>query len=160
MPSYSQRSESVRWQCPLSPSKSDRVLQAERNTMRSAKLVESAPRREANFRLLGGLFLLALLAIPAWTQQSQLRTVRGAVLDKAENPMDSAVVYLKNVRTLAVKTYISDKSAESGRRERGARLSTGGKPTKRTTAGSSSMVGLRAARGTWRCTAWRFCDRV
>jgi len=61
---------------------------------------------------LGGLFFLALLAIPAWTQQSELRTVRGAVLDKAENPVASAVVYLKNVRTLAVKTYISDKFGE------------------------------------------------
>jgi hypothetical protein len=57
------------------------------------------------------LFLLALLALSAGAQ-SELRTVRGAVLDKAENPVASAVVYLKNVRTLAVKTYISDRSGE------------------------------------------------
>ena len=88
------------------------MLWAERNTMRSATLCESALRWNANFRLLGRLCLFALLAIPAWTQQSELRTVRGAVLDKAENPVASAVVYLKNVRTLAVKTYISDKSGE------------------------------------------------
>jgi hypothetical protein len=29
-------------------------------------------------------------------------------MDKAENPMSGAVVYLKNNRTLTVKTYISD----------------------------------------------------
>jgi hypothetical protein len=44
--------------------------------------------------------------------QSELRTVRGAILDKAENPVSSAVVYLKNVRTLTVRTYISDRSGE------------------------------------------------
>jgi len=80
--------------------------------MRSAKLAESASRRRANFRPWGAVFLFALLALPAGARQSELRTVRGAVLDKAENPVVSAVVYLKNVRTLAVKTYISDRSGE------------------------------------------------
>ena len=80
--------------------------------MRSAKLAESASRRRANFRPWGAFLLFALLALPAGAQQSELRTVRGAVLDKAENPVVSAVVYLKNVRTLAVKTYISDRSGE------------------------------------------------
>lgn len=79
--------------------------------MRSVKLAESAPRRNASFRFSGVLFLFALLALPAGAQ-SELRTVRGAVLDKAENPVVSAVVYLKNVHTLAVKTYISDQSGE------------------------------------------------
>jgi len=58
------------------------------------------------------LFLFALLAASAFAQQSELRTVRGAVLDKAEDPVASAVVYLKNVQTLAVKTYISDRAGE------------------------------------------------
>jgi hypothetical protein len=40
--------------------------------------------------------------------EAQLRTVRGAVLDKSENPVPSSVVYLKNVKTQAVKTYIAD----------------------------------------------------
>jgi len=80
--------------------------------MRSAKLAESASRRRANFRPWGAVFLFALLALPAGARQSELRTLRGAVLDKAENPVVSAVVYLKNVRTLAVKTYISDRSGE------------------------------------------------
>lgn len=80
--------------------------------MRSAKLAELISGRQANFPNFGALLLFAVLVPAAWAQQSELRTVRGAVLDKAENPVPSAVVYLKNVRTLAVKTYISDKSGE------------------------------------------------
>lgn len=68
--------------------------------------------RSANSRRLATLVMFALVGIPAVAQQSELRTVRGAVLDRAENQISSAVVYLKNVRTLAVKTYISDKSGE------------------------------------------------
>lgn len=40
-------------------------------------------------------------------QQAQLRTVRGTVLNSNNAPMPSAIVYLKNMRTLAVRTYIS-----------------------------------------------------
>ena len=79
--------------------------------MRAARLAESTLPRKAVLQLSRALVVLALLGLPAWAQ-SELRTVRGAVLDKAENPVVSAVVYLKNVRTLAVKTYISDRSGE------------------------------------------------
>jgi len=79
--------------------------------MRSGKATEFGPRRIRNLSSLGTLLVLVLLALSAWAQ-SELRTVRGAVLDKAENPVASAVVYLKNVRTLAVKTYISDRSGD------------------------------------------------
>jgi hypothetical protein len=79
--------------------------------MRSGKATEFAPRRKRNLSSLGTLLVLMLLALSAGAQ-SELRTVRGAILDKAENPVSSAVVYLKNVRTLAVKTYISDRSGE------------------------------------------------
>jgi hypothetical protein len=91
---------------------SGRVVQAERNTMRSVRLPGSFVPRKTIFRCLQALCLFALLILPAWAQQSELRTVHGAVLDKAENPVSSAVVYLKNVRTLAVKTYISDRAGE------------------------------------------------
>ena len=43
--------------------------------------------------------------------EAQLRTVHGSVLDKAENPVPSSVVYLKNLKTQAVKTYIADDTA-------------------------------------------------
>src|SRR5436853_5508153 len=80
--------------------------------MCSYMLAESVTRMKSVLRSLGALLVLALLTLPTWAQQSELRTVHGAVLDKAENPVTSAVVYLKNVRTLAVRTYISDKSGE------------------------------------------------
>jgi len=35
------------------------------------------------------------------------RTLTGIVLDKSDKPIADAVVYLKNTKTLAVKTYIS-----------------------------------------------------
>ena len=45
-------------------------------------------------------------------RSSQLRGVSGIVCDKDENPISSAVVYLKNVRTLTVRTYISGDKGE------------------------------------------------
>jgi hypothetical protein len=75
----------------------------------------NAGRRAANRRklFLPGFAILCLgLTLSASAQRDELRTVRGAVLDKAENPVASAVVYLKNVHTLAVKTYISDSDGE------------------------------------------------
>ena len=41
----------------------------------------------------------------------QLRTIHGTVLDKDENPAPASVVYLLNVKTQAVKTYIADNAA-------------------------------------------------
>ena len=41
--------------------------------------------------------------------EAQLRTVRGVVVDKAsESAVASAVVFLKNTRTNAVRSYIAD----------------------------------------------------
>jgi hypothetical protein len=41
--------------------------------------------------------------------EAQLRTVHGVVVDKSsENPIPSAVVFLKNTRTNAVRSYIAD----------------------------------------------------
>ena len=36
------------------------------------------------------------------------RVVQGKVIDKAEKPIKGAVVYLKDLRSLAVKSFISD----------------------------------------------------
>src|SRR5260221_10755969 len=51
-------------------------------------------------------------ASAAWGQdskhESQLRTVRGVVSDKSENPVPTSVVFLKNVRTNTVRSYIAD----------------------------------------------------
>jgi hypothetical protein len=42
-------------------------------------------------------------------KESQLRAVRGTVIDKDEAPVETAVVYLKNVRTQDIITHLSDK---------------------------------------------------
>lgn len=38
----------------------------------------------------------------------QVRTLTGRVLDHQDQPLARAIVYLKNTKTLAIKTYISD----------------------------------------------------
>lgn len=40
--------------------------------------------------------------------EAQLRTVRGVVMDSSENTVHAAVVFLKNTRSNAVRSYISD----------------------------------------------------
>jgi len=35
------------------------------------------------------------------------RTLTGTVLDKSDKPIPNAIVYLKNTKTLAIKTYIA-----------------------------------------------------
>jgi Carboxypeptidase regulatory-like domain len=58
--------------------------------------------------------VLTLLGSMAYAQgskhESQLRTVRGTVVDKSDGPIPSSVVFLKNTRTNAVRSYISDES--------------------------------------------------
>lgn len=55
-----------------------------------------------------------VLAFPGAAQDKksdeQLRTIRGVVLDKDETPVPSSVVYLLNVKSQSVKTYIADDS--------------------------------------------------
>jgi protocatechuate 3,4-dioxygenase beta subunit len=41
-------------------------------------------------------------------REAQLRTVRGTVLDKEENPIAGGVVFLKNLRTQNVRSQYSD----------------------------------------------------
>ena len=41
-------------------------------------------------------------------KESELRTVRGTVVDKEEIPVETAVVYLKNVHTQDITTHLSD----------------------------------------------------
>jgi Carboxypeptidase regulatory-like domain len=51
-----------------------------------------------------------LFAVSLALAQGDMRTVRGTVIDKNENPMASAIVHLKNSRTNDVRTYITDAS--------------------------------------------------
>lgn len=70
--------------------------------------------RIASFRVsvIASLAALALscVVVPgarAQDQAPELRTVHGTVIDTAENPVTSAIVYLKNMKTQDVKTYIT-----------------------------------------------------
>lgn len=42
--------------------------------------------------------------------EAQLRTLHGSVINKNEDPVPSSIVYLKNVRSQSIKTYIADSS--------------------------------------------------
>jgi hypothetical protein len=55
-------------------------------------------------------FLLFACVVPAQDAKhdSQLRTVHGVISDKSDSPVASAVVFLKNTRSNAVRSYISD----------------------------------------------------
>jgi Carboxypeptidase regulatory-like domain len=57
------------------------------------------------------LVLLAAMAVSfshAAEPQSQTRTLSGRVVGGQDDPLAKAIVYLKDTKTLAVKTYISD----------------------------------------------------
>ncbi|HXM16921.1 MAG TPA: carboxypeptidase-like regulatory domain-containing protein [Candidatus Eremiobacteraceae bacterium] len=61
--------------------------------------------------------LIATLSVAAAPQdkdkeaakhEASLKSVRGLVTDKAESPMPASVVFLKNNRSNAIRSYISD----------------------------------------------------
>ncbi len=53
-------------------------------------------------------FAVTVAEATAQTRESQLRTVHGTVTDRDDSPIATGVVYLKDMRTLTVKTHISD----------------------------------------------------
>jgi hypothetical protein len=60
------------------------------------------------------LGLLAVLSAGAQSDkkhEAELRTVRGSVVDKDDNPVPSSVIYLKNMKTQTVSTHIADDTA-------------------------------------------------
>lgn len=69
-------------------------------------------------RRLALLMLMAFAATALFAQgkgkgrESELRTVRGTVVDKQESPVDSAIVYLRNVRTQDITTHLSDNDGQ------------------------------------------------
>ncbi|MGH9691071.1 MAG: carboxypeptidase-like regulatory domain-containing protein [Candidatus Acidiferrales bacterium] len=59
------------------------------------------------------LLLGISISVPAHAQndmkaEGQLRIVHGSVVDKDENPVASSIVYLVNVKTQAIRTYVAD----------------------------------------------------
>ena len=70
-------------------------------------------------RIFAALFLIFFAVAPSRAQEeskaqkkaeAQLKTLHGSVIDRNENPVPSSVVYLKNVKSQAVKTYIADET--------------------------------------------------
>ncbi|HEX4076238.1 MAG TPA: carboxypeptidase-like regulatory domain-containing protein [Candidatus Acidoferrales bacterium] len=63
---------------------------------------------------IGIVCVIALIFAAAFSARAQdkgdieLRTIHGTVVDKNENPVPGSVVYLLNVKTQSVKTYIAD----------------------------------------------------
>ena len=51
------------------------------------------------------LFLFALMCM---AENPATRTLEGQVMKSSEQPLPGAVVYLKNTRTMTMRTYISD----------------------------------------------------
>jgi hypothetical protein len=64
------------------------------------------------FTLIALALALFLAAPPAQPQdakhEAQLRTVHGVTTDKSDTPIPAAIVFLKNVRNNAVRSYIAD----------------------------------------------------
>jgi Carboxypeptidase regulatory-like domain len=59
----------------------------------------------------GALFGIPTAQASAFVQrgsQGEARTLIGHVLDDREQPLPKAIVYLKNTKSLAIKTYISE----------------------------------------------------
>jgi hypothetical protein len=60
------------------------------------------------------LTMLSLLAAVTLAQdkkrEAQLRTVRGVVADKSDSPVSGSVVFLKNMRTNAVRSNYTDET--------------------------------------------------
>ena len=67
-------------------------------------------RRLISLGVVSVLLLFASTVVQAQDKkhESQLRTVRGAVLDKSDSSIANAVVFLKNLRTNQVRSYISE----------------------------------------------------
>ena len=70
----------------------------------------------SSLRLRFGFVILLLVVVAAAgaaqdkKHETQLRTVRGMVTDKSEAPIQGGVVFLKNLRTNTVRSYIADDS--------------------------------------------------
>ena len=70
-------------------------------------------------KIFAALFLILFAVVPSRAQEeskaqkkaeAQLKTLHGVVIDRNENPVPSSVVYLKNVKSQSVKTYIADET--------------------------------------------------
>ncbi len=66
------------------------------------------PRTRLFYISLALLLLASVAPAQDAKHEAQLRTVHGIVMDKSESSVASAVVFLKNTRSNAIRSYISD----------------------------------------------------
>ena len=68
----------------------------------------------ASISVAAGLLLTVAAPSPAYARQRSVvpkeRIIDGKVIDKADAPLPGAVVYLKDTKSLSVKTYICDEA--------------------------------------------------
>jgi Carboxypeptidase regulatory-like domain len=101
---------------PLQGQAQDPPSKTEGATPRQARGEPAAGARVRWVALL--LMLLAVCAhqvagqIPKKEKETQLRTVSGTVADKSGNPVQNAVVFLKNSRTNIVLSHFTDEKGE------------------------------------------------
>ena len=75
-------------------------------------------RRRATSVGLVGLLTFIIMAAPAFAQKkdkedkSNQRSVTGVVLDKGDNPIEGAVVQLKDLKTLQIRSFITKANGE------------------------------------------------
>jgi protocatechuate 3,4-dioxygenase beta subunit len=62
--------------------------------------------------LLVSLAFVLAFSMAVRAQDAQVRTVHGQVVDKQGDPLKGGVVYLQNLATQVVRTYISDDAGE------------------------------------------------
>ena len=61
----------------------------------------------ARLLLVGSLSALCILPLPAQRRDTALRAVSGHVVNAQNQPLAKAVVYLKDTKSLAIRTYIT-----------------------------------------------------
>jgi len=66
--------------------------------------------REVIGLVMGVLLFASFAGAQEAKHESQLRSVHGIISDKADTPIPTAVVFLKNTRTNAVRSYIADET--------------------------------------------------
>jgi hypothetical protein len=69
---------------------------------------ETSPIRLSRVIVISVLLAATSIAFSQGRGAQTLRTVTGHVINRADQPLHGAVVYLKNTKTLAIKTYISE----------------------------------------------------
>ena len=66
-------------------------------------------RKLITFAIVLSLFVVTAVSFAA-AQGSSARTLQGQIMKDTEAPLPGAVVYLKNTKTMAVRSFISDNS--------------------------------------------------